>query len=202
MFSQEERASFVRPRVVAAIVMTLLLHLGFVMWLLRPAIFDAQLAPNRASDASHRLRLRFFSLHLPAHQRQILNKPAVAIARNRDATHPAVSHVAPRASLAVQTTQSIQTSAASSLSLFNPDGSIRMANVAMKLRDADAADMRHFQQLPCHGTRFSERWSRGQNESLGNEMARKYLAPIGLYNPATEAAYQKRRAYLDEACAH
>jgi len=85
--------------------------------------------------------------------------------------------------------------------LYSTDGSIRLPGVSMQTRDTGIADMRHFQNQPCRGTRFSHTFSRGQDETLGAEVARKYLSWVGLYNPQKEQEYRERREWHDQACA-
>ncbi len=202
MFRKERAPPSLRSHVVAAWAITLLLHGGLVVWLLRPVMATMKPVSDRIVGVSHRLQLRLFPSRRPKLSRRVSTSTATAVTKNENTARRSVLPASRPSTTASQSTQSVSAGGAPSLSLFNPDGSICMAGETAKLRDSHAVDMRHFQQLPCHGTRFSERWTRGQNESLGNEIARKYLSVVGLYNPATEAAYQKRRAYLDEACPH
>lgn len=81
------------------------------------------------------------------------------------------------------------------------DGSIRLPSKSAQTRDTGVADMRHFQSQPCRGTRFAYSYKRGQDETLGAEVARKYLSWIGLYNPLNEQQYRERREWHDQACA-
>jgi hypothetical protein len=199
MSGQGQRKSTLNPSAVMAWVIVLVLHGGMLLWLLRPVVAGAKLLSTRATDSSPRLQLRF--LTSPSAKRW-QRGPQAAVAATRPSRTRVRLSVRAVVSVAPQAGVSGPASFAASVSLFNPDGSIRIPGQAPQLRAADAADMRHFQQLPCHGTRFSANWARGQDESLGNEVARKYLSVIGLYNHETEAAYQKRREYLDEACAH
>ncbi len=202
MHSRRQRKSGLNLAVVTALVITLLLHAVMLLWLLRPAMIGARPLSNRTIDPSHRLQLRLFAPR-PSKRFRQRSMAAVAFARHSNPLPPRPVASVPRMPSSVPKPGSpAPVVTVLPASLFNRDGSIRIPREALKLRAADAVDMRHFQQLPCHGTRWSDTAARGQNESLGAEVARKYLSWIGLYNPRTEKAYQQRRALLDQACAH
>jgi hypothetical protein len=194
----------VNSDVVAAIAITLLAHAVLLSWLLRPATLEERPFVRRGISASHRLQLRLLAPRRASHAQQVSKSVGKTAARHLDRTHHRPASSSLRASVSDERSRSPTTTVAAvpSVSLFDTNGSIRMSREAPRLRAADAVDMRHFQQLPCRGTRFSDHWTRGQDETLGAEIARKYLLVIGLYNGQTEAAYQKRRAYLDQACPH
>jgi hypothetical protein len=89
-----------------------------------------------------------------------------------------------------------------SVQLYNIDGSIRMSQGSgyVAPRDATVVDLHPKNPIPCHRTKFDDSWARGQDESLGAEVARKYLHFIGLYNPEVEWAYQQRKKVHDAVC--
>jgi hypothetical protein len=87
--------------------------------------------------------------------------------------------------------------------LFGRDGRILLPPAhggRRPLREDGVADLRHFQQAPCRGTRYARDYARGQDENLGDEIARKYLAWIGLYSRLDEQTYRARRDWHDQAC--
>jgi hypothetical protein len=94
--------------------------------------------------------------------------------------------------------------AASALMLFNPDGSVRLPDAAAlpaPTAAALAAELMHrgHNIVHCRTTRFAGVYAR--DESLGDEISRKYLVWVGLYNRAiVEARAARRRAEAIAAC--
>lgn len=87
--------------------------------------------------------------------------------------------------------------------LFNPDGSVRIDPSATAAparprseRDQGIARWAEIEErgnpLDCHKTRFAEAFSR--DESVGDEVARKYLKWIGLADPAGIEGRHRARA--------
>jgi hypothetical protein len=90
------------------------------------------------------------------------------------------------------------------LVLFNPDGSARLpaaAALPAPTKREIAAELMHrgHNIVHCRATRFSRSYKR--DESLGDEISRKYLVWIGLYNrKVVEARAERRRAEAAAAC--
>lgn len=93
--------------------------------------------------------------------------------------------------------------AAQSLSLFGLDGSIRMpvASPFVPTQLAAGEELMHrgHNIVHCRTTQFARAYKR--DESLGDEISRKYLVWIGLYNrDVIEARAARRRAEAASAC--
>ena len=91
--------------------------------------------------------------------------------------------------------------------LYNPDGSLRVPHAAPATpRDPLAQGMQAAAELAarghnvvrCRPTRFAGAWK--PDESVGDEVARKYLGFIGLYNPHSAARTAERAAEATAAC--
>ena len=124
--------------------------------------------------------------------------------RNVDAAvHRVVRTVAPATSAAPARVESADPAIDSS-ALFNPDGSIRMpaeAAASAPTPQDVAAELMHrgHNIVHCRTTRFARAYKR--DESLGDEISRKYLVWVGLYNrDVVEARAERKRAEAAAAC--
>lgn len=175
-------------RIVAAWVVALGLHAVLLLVMLRPGQGGFSV-PLRAVQGEDRLqvRMRVASPAVQAPPAIVMPAPVRVGTRSITPSTATVGTPAPRAS-----TNQGEGRASPALQLRNVDGSIRLPAKPAQTRAAGIADMRHFQKAPCRGTRFARSYSRGQDETLGAEVARKYLSWIGLYNPLKEQQYRER----------
>jgi hypothetical protein len=201
------RTERLRWPVVLAWALTMGLHGAALCWLTRDAAPDRRTA-GEAVSTNDRLILQLLSrppMARPPMKQRTPNKPGELVRPKAAlAQAPAPARAAALSSSAPSAARApVGTSSPAPPQLYNTDGSIRWSAAApgAAVRAGNVADMRHFQQLPCHDTRFAHAYARAQDETAGAGFARKYLSWIGLYNPHTEAAYQQRRAWHDRACA-
>ncbi|SFR87811.1 hypothetical protein SAMN05216570_0232 [Dyella sp. OK004] len=187
-----------RRRIVAAWAVALGLHAALLLVMLRPGQGGLVASP-RALNGEDRLRVRMLAANPLVQAPPAIVMPAPARIGIRSTT-PSTAKVATSAPSGVTANQS-EGSASPALQLRNVDGSIHLPAKSAQTRDTGIADMRHFQGQPCRGTRFARSYSRAQDETLGAEVARKYLSWIGLYNPLKEQQYRERREWHDRACA-
>ncbi|MEO8670926.1 MAG: hypothetical protein ABI411_06400 [Tahibacter sp.] len=92
--------------------------------------------------------------------------------------------------------------------MYNADGSLRLVPTVPRTEDsgpmaagkAAARELatRGHNLVRCRPTRFASAYS--PDESVGDEMARKYLAVVGMYNPHSAARTADRKAEATAAC--
>ncbi|MFC4764417.1 hypothetical protein [Dyella koreensis] len=187
----------IRRRIVAAWVVAQGLHALLLLVMLRPGQGSFAMSP-RVVSSEDRLRVRMLVESQVVPALPAIHMPTRASTVIRSMTS---STVKVGASVSSATTSQDEGRTSPLPQLRNMDGSIRLPSKSAQVRETSIADMRHFQNQPCHGTRFARSYSRGQDETLGAEVARKYLSWIGLYNPLKEQQYHERREWHDRACA-
>jgi len=161
-------------------------HLAALHWAMRHAMqardrgqdrpVDVTLIEPEASRPIPELR------KAPPSQRRspivLPEQPAIATKSAPPATDPSPPHV----------------------TLFNPDGSLRLPSEAKPQRGLPEPDIIKGRELMGRGLDCEAPDAPGSGESLGEGVARKYLSWIGLYNPYSAQHRAELREERKERC--
>jgi hypothetical protein len=137
----------------------------------------------------------------------VVTAPQAGIADNSPAPPRPAAPARPAVPAAAQAGTQEAVVATPAVRLYNPDGSLRLPSAAPSRRKdpmaagfAAAAELRErgHNVVRCRSTRFAGAWK--PDESVGDEVARKYLGFIGLYNPHSAAKTAERAADARSAC--
>jgi hypothetical protein len=101
----------------------------------------------------------------------------------------------PAPSVSANPAPQIAVPTAPSVTLFNPDGSLRLPLEAKPQKGLPEPDIAKGRELMSRGLDCEAPDALGSGESLGESVARKYLSWIGMYNPYSA---QRRAELLEE----
>lgn len=201
-----------RRRVAVAIIVMLLAHLLLIL-----LVRDGMRLKPIADDRRDVLHVSFIELQPPLPESSAVHElPPLSVS----APPTGVAHNAPAPARRRQNVRQVEAPAPSSgeaegivatpaaPSLYNADGSLRIAPVQPQAETADpltrdkqvAEEMRErgHNIVRCKRTRFAQAYT--ADESLGERAARKYGAYVGLYNPAVAQKAAVRKADARTNC--
>jgi hypothetical protein len=176
---------------IGVLAVLLLLH---AVWLI--GLRHAMHVPTASDDTAVEIRL------ITGSPEPLLPEPQARAARVAEPSPRRIS-ITPRPT-AVATTTVTPGEAAEMPQLFDADGAVRLPadvkpHAPTQMQIAAELMQRGHNVLHCRKTRYASGYKR--DESLGNEVARKYLSWVGLYNAAfAEAKAAQRKADAAAAC--
>jgi hypothetical protein len=165
------------------------------------ALREAMLPPQMSEDTS--IQVKMYS-EAPA-ERPLPEPPPAPASRAQPArsvsramlSAPSPAIPAPASSAPVSKTDA-------SAQLFNPDGSIKLAPAAALTQHEQGIErsrelmLRGHNILHCRQSRYAETYK--ADENLGDEIARKYLAEVGLYSQYSAMKLANRQAAARADC--
>ena len=164
----------------------LIAHSAGLYWAMRNGVGPR----NRDSDKPIEIALIEQPVFAPVPE---LRKAAPSLPRSRD-VRPATATVSPN-----REPQPAEP-ATPSVTIFNPDGSLQLPPQAKPQRGLPEPDIVKGRELMGRGLDCEAPDALGSGESLGEGVARKYLAWIGLYNPYSAQLRAEQRAERHERC--